>query len=200
MKFLVAALALLILTSPCIGQSISLDAFTVSANSNNEVVLNWTMSVGAICTSPQLQRSRDNKNFTTFYTYPGVCGSSAEAQSYQQVDNDPILYAVSYYRIKLSESEFSEVKSVNLQSELKNAEVIIAPNPAVGQITIKCRKELGEQFDLQVFDRQGKLVMEREALPNREQLINLLSLKSGTYSMVLRFNTGKEIQKPLLIR
>lgn len=72
-----------------------------------QVRLNWIINGGNTCEGIRIQRSENGSFFTTIGEIEGVCGSPDADVPYVFVDEDPLSYTESYYRLELGTQGYS---------------------------------------------------------------------------------------------
>lgn len=104
---LISLLLLLFFNGSLFSQSPRIARFSISPVNDNKLIVNWTMTAGSTCPTVEVQRSNNGRDFETVYYYPSICGNSDKEESYNWIDANPKLYSINYYRIKLTEREFT---------------------------------------------------------------------------------------------
>ncbi|MEQ8909223.1 MAG: T9SS type A sorting domain-containing protein [Vicingaceae bacterium] len=166
-------------------QSSRIESFQLQASSNNQVLVRWVVGPGSTCNAPQVQHSLDGENFTTVYTYPGVCGGTDEAESYSWVHANAKPYSFNYYRVKLDEGEFTLTKQLDLNSNLANTNFLVYPNPTKGEVTLEWRNEARLTYDLLLINAESVKILEIKSITTNQKKVHLPNLKAGVYYFIL---------------
>ncbi len=186
-------------TAVSFGQSARLDFFGVNKIDIGAVQLQWTMSAGSTCFRMELQRSRDGERFQTIYTYPGVCGDSDSAVSYSWVDAQALSYSLSYYRLKLGETEFSEVKPIDLDAALANEDMTLSPNPASDLCRLRFRNPKRKEAVIHIYNSNGNLIGFENLGTASSFDLQLLGYKAGIYFVQLRLGEAEALEAKRLL-
>ena len=188
MKFcLFFAFSLIQLTSFC--QSSRIADFSISRTNDFGVFVSWTMNAGSTCLTTKVEHSLDGEHFTPVYTYPGICGDAVEEVTYDWTDNNARKYALNFYRMKLEESEYTLVESVDLDSHLAEDELKIIQNNG-SEITFQLRNEGSQRFDLIIYNSSGIEVLRKNDVQGNEIKINAVSFSTSYYIVSAQFSNG----------
>lgn len=143
-----------------LAQSTRISELLVTKIGSNSAEIIWTMPSGSTCLDLSVQRSRDSLNFKSVYTYPGVCGSEDKPTSFSWIDNSPITESINYYRLKLENAEFTEIKRIDLRTGLNDSPILIFPNPCSDIIILKLNENLIDKAGIKVIAVNGETVIE----------------------------------------
>lgn len=180
-------------------QSSRVSKFSVSPIGSSSALIEWTMNAGSTCLSLSVQRSNNQVDFKTVYTYPGVCGSDDVEVDYSWIDSEAIPFAKNYYRIKLEEAEFTLIELLDLDSDLAEKDMVLFPNPAEEYVQVKIKNPSQQKFSLTIYASNGDVVLEqKENNGNRTQL-NLSRLNAGVYTIQVVLENGRKIVSPVSI-
>ena len=167
---------------------------------DKKVKLNWEVSEDAGLYAYEIERSRDNINWTKITTVNanGTTGTF----SYESFDNNPPK-GVSYYRLRLIEStgmnRFSPVKHIIIK-DLESG-LIVAPNPAKDNLTIRFDAAGGGDIEISILNMQGSMQLTRKqritAGLNNIMISLPETISAGTY--VARIVVGGEVVYKKLI-
>lgn len=181
-------------------QSARLSGFSVVKIDYDASLVQWTMAPGATCFRMEVQHSVDALNFSTIYTYPGVCGDLNEESHYSWADVNAKPYALNYYRMKLAETEFSSVVVVDLDSDLAGDELQLFPNPARELVQLIIRNPNREDFKLRLFDSEGRLLFNKKFSGRQSLSLDLEDYKSGLYYVEIDYlNSTQKRAKSFVI-
>jgi hypothetical protein len=123
--------------------------------------IDWTILGGSTCDGQEIERSTDGLAFTSVHRIEGLCGDPFIARSYGWFDPAPPEFSTVHYRVKLGADGYSSVKSVRFDQLVTNDQLFF-PNPANDQATLVLNLPASSRVDLQVFDAEGRLVIERK--------------------------------------
>jgi len=166
---------------------VELVAFSAEAIANGDVELQWTTASEEAALAYDIQRSSTITDWETIGRV-AAAGESIQALTYSYTDaNLPegfLQDGGAYYRLRMEDLdgsvEFSPVRHVTLSSSL--ASLSIYPNPAQGPIRVDAP---GKVLSLQVLDIHG-----REVLLGASSDIDLNTLRTGTYQLVVQTDAG----------
>lgn len=150
-------------------------------NSNLGVELLWTISNEMDIVNYELQRAGPDMNFRKLATIPGN-GTGAGPFNYNHLDADPMV-GESWYRLKAINGngafDFSDAIQVVF---FGTSDLIVYPNP-VEDILYMAVDEVQGQFKLELFDVQGKLILDKTWESDSSLLaeLDLSQLRPGIY-------------------
>lgn len=146
---------------------------------NNQAFLSVTISQGSTCDGIKILRAKDSINYIQVGEIPGVCGSSSESKTYHFTDEKTEYNTTLYYKIQLGNFLLPNVVKIKIFKAL-NGNVHVFPNPCKGFIYFVLDKEQINATKINVYDLQGKKVMNIES---QEKAIELITdtLSSGVY-------------------
>ena len=141
-----------------------------------------------------VERSDDGKKFTELVTINSKAyqGNSTTPLNYQTTDTKP-LNGVSYYRLKQTDYnnnyKYFNVVSVDFS---KKSFVTIYPNPTANNIYINASDDY-QNASVKVMDALGREVLSQNLSSTNNGLVNMQSLISGMYYVIV--DNGIEITK-----
>jgi hypothetical protein len=91
-------------------------------------------------------------------------------------------------------SQSSDCFETGIQNHLVNSEILVYPNPTLGNITLSTETRSDEMFFVQIFDRIGQLKMELSNYQIGDE-ISLENLTSGLYFISIENNQFKQTKK-----
>ncbi|HEX5651421.1 MAG TPA: GEVED domain-containing protein [Chitinophagaceae bacterium] len=181
---------------------IDLISFQARLNEFKKVNLNWTAIEDNQFTGYEVERSANNRDWTTLQFIAAKHGNGQ--QDYMLVDPRP-LKGTSYYRLKLTDAssprKYSEIRSVTIAD--LSASVSISPNPATTAVTLGVKDAVQENnVTIRVYGSMGNLL--KELKTNLVQGANSIVLPvenwpSGMYTVTLVSEQGI-VNKKLVIR
>ena len=133
-----------------------------------------------------IEKSRDGKIFEKIAQVKGA-GTSSVSLNYSFTDKDPAT-GINYYRLKqvgldgkilLSDTVFVEFEKL---ANLKNAVVMLYPNPAHNQISIQFKESFRSEVKFRLSDASGRLVKSQTIKADVNPVsLDISSLSSGMY-------------------
>ncbi len=137
----------------------------------------------------EIQRSTEGRNWKTI-DFVEVAGSNTEIQDYRYMDKQAIS-SLNYYRLKQldydGQFEFSNV--VALESQSKNVELRLFPNPSYGDLTIA--NVTGQAT---IYNTLGQAIMQFEVTTEQFQL-DTSALPEGQYLLHIQTENKQFISK-----
>ncbi len=170
-------------SSPLTANGISL---TTATTADGSVKLNWLTASENNTAYFEVERSFDNKTFSTIGTQPAA-GNSAAQTKYSTTDyiRGLPVYGVIYYRVKLYDNDGSFKYSNISIVRFNDAEVSIWPNPAKDFLQISYFSNTNTHMEIHVLDVQGKRLLTQQAGiskgMNQINVKGIHSLAEGTY-------------------
>lgn len=167
--------------------------FNVSKITDTRAELKWTGYDDPFANyhyEPEV--SRDSRNFTSISVVEKNTNSTEAYRVIYDVPNGE--QGVYYFRIKQVYSNgyvrYSNIKQVNLQSSA-STKFSVYPNPSNGLIGIKFDNSVQGKFNIQIFNPQGQLVVQKDIVAAGEAPVQVANLPTGVYWLRL---TDKQTQ------
>lgn len=173
--------------------------FKAALDFSNKVKLDWKMSEDASVFGYEIERSKDNTNWSKV--------TSAEAKgtsgtwSYQAVDNSP-LKGASYYRLKIIEGsgfKYSPIRTITFNEF--NFTLDVSPNPAKDRLKLSFDVNEACEATIELVDFQGKAVFTtKQKMTGGQQVVDLVlppAISSGVY--MLKASAGTKVIRQKLI-
>ena len=142
-----------------------------------------------------LQRSVDGVNFETIGKIMAQ-GNSADIVNYNFIDQNPI-EGNNYYRLKQvdfnNEYEYFKTVVINTKNGNTVTRINVFPNPTNDLINLQLNKSLEGMLTCTIYDARGRVVYNlqiEDLISNQNLSINVSSLESGVYSVVLTSSNG----------
>jgi hypothetical protein len=173
---------------------VSLYNFTAQYQKENKVLLKWNTASEQQNAFFILERSNDGKIFDSVATIKGS-GTTARTCLYQYLDNTSAITAHTiYYRLKQVDYDghfhFSKVITFNHQEALLR--ITIYPNPASEGIKVNI-PTAEVNLTLKIYDMKGQVLWSRKYEHSLDITpINVSSLASGLYKLVIEKNNGQK--------
>ena len=185
-------------------KAVHFNHFTASLLDNNANIT-WQTDNEINVTTQQLQRSSDGgKTFNTIYQLP-IGENKYGASNYQFTDNalQPGLYT---YRLKITTTSQETLYSNTLDIKLFNQsnDLFVFPNPIVNnKIQLHINKLGNGNYFINVFNSKGNQVFTQKInyinSSTTVTLMPLVQLNKGTYTIILKSNTGKTYTTQFLV-
>lgn len=148
--------------------------------------LNWKTSYEENVDYFLVEKSKDGKDFASIGSV-NATGNSDKEQSYDFDDREDV-HGVNYYKLRMTDIDrkYKYSKVIKLINEKLDYSVVLAPNPAKDNISIRLSRALESSSQFTVLDMTGKVVLEKfiskdEAVKN----IDIHALVPGQYMIYL---------------
>lgn len=135
-------------------QSVQLNAFTAVEN-DGEVLLNWELMSGSICSGIAIQRSDNNLSFENIGGIDGVCGNLSSPVTYNYTDAFPIPNKINYYRLEFGDGHYSKVLSLDVRALNADGYLIRTEN---SRLRILFRNKDHSKYQLYIYNLAGQQV------------------------------------------
>lgn len=113
-----------------------------------------------------VERSNDLKQWIVIDSVDGA-GNSNRVLEYKSVDERP-RSTINYYRLKQVDydgtSSYSMIRTVDLNSVVQRAELLVYPNPVRDRINLQFTGFKSNEFLLRIYDANGKLVYDKQLI------------------------------------
>jgi hypothetical protein len=149
--------------------------------SGKNVVIQWVVDAYQTCDEVVVQHSTDSIYFNDIYSYPGVCGGSSVAESYQFKHSSPSIGA-NYYRLYLGKYGYTQVIRVTVTGNPAGLQV--APNPFNESTKISLINE-GKIYDVIILDMKGNIIRMDEKQFQPEFIFYRKLLNAGLYYLII---------------
>jgi hypothetical protein len=159
-----------------------------AANLGSRNQVEWTTADEQPGDEFELQRSRDGVRFEAVATIP----ARGVASAYKHWDVLPF-EGLSYYRLKLKHNSghFTYSPVVSARMKMKPAFVLVYPNPAQNEITIKLQSVPAANAVVEIVNAAGQLV-KHQKLVNQVSSVSIADLAAGVYT--LRYRDGERVE------
>jgi hypothetical protein len=159
-----------------------------AAPANGLVNLSWTIGAGNTCEDLEVQHSTDSINYTTVYTYLGVCGNATFEQSYSWTHTQPVCGATNYYRL-YTRTNGNMAATTTFPVCLGEAgyRITVLSGQQAVRLTLDLQKS--RRWELELYDAQGKIIV-KQTLTAAEQTVILPALPAGLVIFRLGTETG----------
>jgi hypothetical protein len=184
--------------------SAPLPAQLVSFNAKQEnqfrIVLSWSTLQEINMKKINVEKSY---NGTTWQPIGEVSpkGSANEQSKYVYHDDKPS-EGLNYYRLKNSDQdghfEYSNVVQVNFKESVSNFSVY--PNPAKDKISIYTKGVIGQDIQIQLFQKNGILIQHKIMQSGNVQTMNISDLSNGIYFIRILDANGNTVHTQSVIK
>lgn len=170
-------------TCPALLLPLNVRSFIVNKLTPEKVELNWMGFDDAFADySYVAEVSRDSRNFSSIGLLPKNLSLS---EAYKiQYDAPAGAKGIYYFRIKQVYSNgyvrYSNIKQVTLESSA-SFKFSIYPNPSNGIVGIKFDNVMNGHFDVQIFNTQGQLIVNKNIVVAGSSYAEAATLTSGAY-------------------
>ena len=174
---------------------IELMTFKARSTNNNAIELTWQTASETNNVGFQIERSLDGETFTSI-DFVKSQGESKTFKSYQFIDNQSVVNANNYYRLRQMDSDGKETvsKIVSVKTASKG-KMMVMPNPASTHVSLNFE---GEQGVINVYDLLGRIVLTKTMSASDAQLMDISMLKTGHYIIEIKVN--KNVFKEKLVK
>ncbi|MGV3767356.1 MAG: T9SS type A sorting domain-containing protein [Chitinophagaceae bacterium] len=176
---------------------------TASLVNNKEVQLQWELSDEKNILHFEIQHSTNGRSFSAVGIVKFKLNTEAEKAAYTFLHTQPVS-GRNYYRIKTvylnRSTEQSVIVPVQYSTDAKDRkEAVVFPNPSAnGIVYFSTTSSRSAQYQLYVFDLDGKLV--RQKLVQSNQTTILQQLSKGTYLFEIFKNDERIDSGQLIVR
>lgn len=164
----------------------------------NEIIVNWEIAGGSLCSGLQVEHSTDSINFTSIYDYPGVCGSSTANERYTFAHTNPSINKKNYYRINLSTNGISEILSITF-IKLEDSGYALFPMPLESSSKIYFSNDNNETAAIIVYNSSGAIAYQSQPTKTNEFNLGTLSLPFGLYHFSIVVADRKNIDGKFIV-
>lgn len=149
--------------------------------SGKNVVIQWVVEAYQSCDQVVVQHSTDSIYFSDIYSYPGVCGGSSVAESYQFKHSSPSV-GPNYYRLYLGRYGYSQIIRITVTGNPAGLQV--APNPFNESTKVSLINE-GKIYDVIILDMKGNIIRMDEKQFQPEFVFYRKLLNAGLYYLII---------------
>jgi hypothetical protein len=168
------------------------------AQTDEGVLVDFTMFAGATCNGIRLERTTDYLAFTTIHEFVGVCGSTAGETNYQFTDSDPVTNKISHYRLDAGlQGLYSDFRSITY-IDYGNSGLTVFPNPCSQNCTWYIDNPTDAVFECFLMDAVGRLIL-RETIRGNTWQPETELLPQGLYYYQIRQQTELKFTGKILI-
>lgn len=164
----------------------------------NFVKLNWEVGTENNVKEYVIERSANGQDFKTIAT---VTAKGKNSYSFNDAIENLNGRRI-YYRIRKVDNDgsfkYSEVFTIHVPL---NVSFSIYPNPVKGNLMLSFTKEIDNFFAFSITDIAGKLVLQntKQNSTGKQAVLNVSSLKSGTYILKISTNGIEKSQKFVVV-
>ncbi|MDH4474000.1 MAG: T9SS type A sorting domain-containing protein [Fluviicola sp.] len=164
---------------------------------NKVVLIRWTVNSGSLCDGTVLYRSIDGAADVIVGEIPGICGSEIENKEYSLIDQSPELNATNRYYIRFGFSEYSEEKEIYVKY-LDPERLYLGPNPSETTMYLEWNDQFHDEYILQVIDDLGTVVFEQAAITGSSFELDVSTLATGFYTVLLINSKGEKTTEKII--
>ncbi len=180
----------------CIITPIELRAFNAIYNERSKAVdINFITATQFNVENIELERSFDNRDFTTIHTFENIMDTSQEID-YTFEDDRVSKASTIYYRLRTNDKdgsfEYSKFVTVSIKQNI--LDIKLFPNPTSDELNI----DLPQDGRIQLFDIYGSIIMDIKVKEGQKSL-DVSGLQEGMYMMKFITDTFERITKRLMI-
>jgi hypothetical protein len=193
------------------GTVLALDLLSFTGvRSNNDILLNISVSGDTTLTSFDIERSPDGNGFSKIGNVPaagssgssgtgtGSGGSSGAPTTYSFADTRPGAGA-NYYRLKMIDNNGSPTYSKSIEVDFENTKPLtLFPNPAGNSITVELTLPAG-QVQLRVVDASGQIIQSQSLQSTGSTFSTTLDLSRLAPGMYF-IQAGTQMERFLVAR
>jgi hypothetical protein len=185
----------------CTSLPLKLTAFDAAAQQSGAVTLTWFVQQQTNDEKFIVERSLDGTSWQAIKTVQSV-NTSTGSQKYTIQDADP-LYPVSYYRLKLVDTDnsftYSETIMVKLNTEAGN--FLVSPNPVYHNINISLKQNVTPQnIHVELLNTIGVKIRVQPVFTGNNISMKIPGLANGIYFLNLYINGSKYSRKLLIVQ
>ncbi|MBI9034086.1 MAG: hypothetical protein JEZ03_06425 [Bacteroidales bacterium] len=147
--------------------------------SNQDVVLKWTLHEGSTCNGTRIERSIDSTHFEEIGYIAGVCGNPEFEVPYTFTDSSASPNVINYYRIELGFNGYSNTISL-LFNDFSERPYIILGNPVISNSILRFNNPKHELIEIEFINTQG-LPIYKDSTKNNEFNISKSDFPSGIF-------------------
>jgi uncharacterized delta-60 repeat protein len=150
------------------------------------VSLKWQTSSEENVKRFVIERSSDGVNYKSIGQVTAI-GNSSIKQSYNYVDNSPLMPATNFYRLVMQDVDgnvkYSKILTVKFTGEL-TLNMQLSPNPTGNMLQVQLPDGLKGAVSLHVYDLNGRIVKTQKLASDGHALstsIDVTGLQNGVY-------------------
>jgi hypothetical protein len=167
---------------------------------NREVHVNWTTATETNNDHFTIERSSNGRDFSGIGTVAGA-GNSSTNLNYSYVDHAP-LPGISYYRLAQTDIDnhvkYMSVKRIDNQDS-KSFDVKVM-NSTSGYLTMEVSSTTNGQYEILVYDLNGRLLKSDAFLLNSGSVTRKLNLNKGVYIWEIHNEKGESVSQKVSIQ
>lgn len=164
----------------CIAQEDTIFRTFSLKQTDNGVMVSFTIRGGVTCSGVKIERSDDGNKFSQVYEFAGVCGSLNTDESYTWTDTSPLLNQPAWYRLDLgSLGLYSATRTIRYINYGESG-LVVFPNPCRDDCEVFFSNPTAMVHEAVLHDRSGKILSRQKVSGNRWQPATS-SLPAGLY-------------------
>ncbi|MFN5223318.1 MAG: T9SS type A sorting domain-containing protein [Bacteroidota bacterium] len=198
LKQVLTALVCLFLPSLANGQADTLFKSFGLVQTENGVLIQFTMYGGATCNGIRIERSEDQVVFETVHEIVGVCGSTSSETSYSHTDAEPIRNETSYYRLDAGlQGLYSGIQQI-VYIDYNEEGVTVFPNPCNEYCSFYIDNKSSDVLQCKLISSKGIEVL-NESIRTNVWMPQTKLLSQGLYFYEITRRNGTKSTGKILI-
>lgn len=175
----------------------TVQSFSATQISRNQVVLDWVVGPGNTCADLLLEMSTDSVNYIVVYDYPGICGDVTFSQSYQYIHQSEECNGKRYYRLISGSGVTFAQTELNFTCYGSNG-ITVTYDHDHSAILINADIPSGEKWECSLYTLHGTNVLSQELTKGSNRIVWNLALP-GIYIYTVMSGQRRVISDQLLI-
>ena len=158
----------------------------------DQIAVSFTILAGNQCYGVILEHATDSINFQPIYTFPGICGSSGQNETYSYSHKNMKHNAINYYRLNLGGTSYTRFVTAYYR-DYGNNNYLIYPVPVTNDSKLYFKNEAHKLFLFELINLEGKVMITKQI--NALDVIDIgnLAIKPGNYLFRLTATDGIKI-------
>lgn len=163
----------------------------------NTIVLTWIIKGGNTCQGTRIQRFENDSAFVQIGEYDGICGDASSDEKYEFTDNAPLPNQTNFYRLELGHQGYTNVIQADFYTYTEGGYIILG-NPLVEVTTIVFDNPKGEEYELSLYDINGRIVLQKPTEKTKVKIYNE-GFMNGLYTFVISNEEQAILKGKLLV-
>ncbi|WP_394368980.1 T9SS type A sorting domain-containing protein [Hymenobacter ruricola] len=191
------------ITTGAVPLPVELKEFTATAVKNLDAALTWATASEKNNDHFNVERSLNGTDFVKIAQVKGQ-GSTSAATSYALTDAGigNKVSGLVYYRLQQVDADgtatYSPVRTVAFTKGAVEPAISLAPNPAAGSTQLDLTALPAGTYQVSVLDATGRVVLSAAHTAGMAHALDLNTIASGTYVVLVRGQNGTNLTKRLI--
>lgn len=178
-------------TTVLVAQPFCFDIHGEDLDANQQLILSWDNSIaGATFTI-----DTSNNPIGTFCWTPTAQDTGQHTFLVEVSDNASPVPGVAIEQFRIQVNTALGTTKITKKNQFK-----LYPNPAKNQVHLVVDFFIKKGFDLRIIDTQGKIVQEKMQISSRKLNVDIPSLATGLYTIVIFTEEGDVLEQKLMVR